>query len=651
MSRSCLRCHERKVRCDREHPCGRCIQANVECLFPENKRAPRKLNRPPVATILSQLRHLEQEVKRLQASSDANSNASTSHTQVYHGESQHAHMAAQSPETQALTSDSVMRDQRDPHVQSGSNIPRPTISALEMADNQSSNNIFDNDSSHEVIDGQFPLRSVEILGLPSWQRPEPTDDLPLEPLQIQALWSIFKKNVAPMMAILHKRSIEAMIHEVCTQTKSTLSSAAKALILAISFSAIVSATQEQCLSILNRDRDLCISRTRLAVEQAFAGGSLINAKDIEVLQAAVIFLLCLRWIDSRLAWAETSIVIRVAQGQGVHRDGQASGLTPFNIEMRRRLWWHICILDMLCSEDQGTDTQVRPEMFDTKIPSNIDIDDLAPDMTMLPHPRLGFSDITPCIIQCEMMISLYWAGVNLTLETTQFPVPEQEKLLSSLATRIEEKYLHGFDLNVPIQWLTAVIARLSLSKARVVSLLNNSKTEKVPVGTNDELFHMAVEIVKFANLIQKNEATAQWAWLCKTYKQRHAVAFILSELCARPISPETNQAWDVATEMYNQWQQDGFANCDKTKTEISPLMERATLSRKRKLDSLENPSDMPTSLPIPQSIYGERPSALVPAADPNIEKSPTSFSTGLDYSLDGVADFHFSVMDWLSGPL
>ncbi|KAJ6032127.1 C6 transcription factor [Penicillium herquei] len=647
MSRSCLRCHERKVRCDREHPCGRCIQANVECLFPENKRAPRKLKRPPVATILSQLRHLEQEVKRLQASPDVNDNAS----QTYHGETQHARIAAQLPNAQALTSDSTIGDQAGPRIQSGNVIYQPRIGALEMSHEQSSNNVSDNNSSHEIVDGQFTFPPVGILGLPSRPRAEPSHDLPLEPLQIQALWSIFKKNVAPMMSLLHKRSIEAVIHEACTQTVSSLSSALKALILAISFSAMVSATQEQCLSILNQDRDLYISRTRLAVEQALVEANLIKAKDTEVLQAAVIFLLCLRWIDPRLAWAETAILIRVAQGQGVHRDGQFSGLTPFNIEMRRRLWWHICILDMLCSEDQGTDTQIRPEMFDTKIPSNIDIDDLSPEMIMPPHPRPGFTDITLCIIQCEMMINLYWAGVSLNLETTPSPALEQEKLLSSLATRIEEQYLKGFDLNIPVQWLTAVIARLSLSKARVVSLLNNQKTNTVPVATNDELFHIAVEIVKFANLIQKNEATAQWSWLCKTYKQRHAVAFILSELCVRPISPETNQAWDIASEMYNQWQQEGLATGDKTQTDLQPLMERATVSRKRKLESLGIPRDMPTSLPIPQSILHDGLSAPAPATDPDIENSPTGFSAGLDYPLDRVSEFSFSAMDWLSGPL
>lgn len=32
--------------------------------------------------------------------------------------------------------------------------------------------------------------------------------------------------------------------------------------------------------------------------------------------------------------------------------------------------------------------------------------------------------------------------------------------------------------------------------------------------------------------------------------------FILSELCARPIAPETDHAWEVVTEIYEQWEED-----------------------------------------------------------------------------------------------
>lgn len=122
---------------------------------------------------------------------------------------------------------------------------------------------------------------------------------------------------------------------------------------------------------------------------------------------------------------------------------------------------------------------------------------------------------------------------------------------------------------------------------RVISLLKNTTAGEVPVATKDEIFDMAVEIVKFANLIEKNEPTAQWAWVCKSYKQRHVVAFILSELCVRPITPETNQAWEITTQMYNQWKEENHDTDAAFQNSRSRLMERASASRARKIESLK----------------------------------------------------------------
>jgi Fungal Zn(2)-Cys(6) binuclear cluster domain len=30
---SCLRCFERKVKCDKNHPCNNCVKSNVDCHF------------------------------------------------------------------------------------------------------------------------------------------------------------------------------------------------------------------------------------------------------------------------------------------------------------------------------------------------------------------------------------------------------------------------------------------------------------------------------------------------------------------------------------------------------------------------------------------------------------------------------------------
>lgn len=94
---------------------------------------------------------------------------------------------------------------------------------------------------------------------------------------------------------------------------------------------------------------------------------------------------------------------------------------------------------------------------------------------------------------------------------------------------------------------------------------------------------MAIEVVKFAHLLHTNESTSQWAWLSKSYKQWHVVALILSELCARPITPETNHAWEVMTEVYRQWEEDDTQTSLMLRKPISRLMERAAQSRAAKI--------------------------------------------------------------------
>lgn len=42
VERSCIRCHERKVRCDRAMPCSTCLRINVPCHYPGPRRIKRR---------------------------------------------------------------------------------------------------------------------------------------------------------------------------------------------------------------------------------------------------------------------------------------------------------------------------------------------------------------------------------------------------------------------------------------------------------------------------------------------------------------------------------------------------------------------------------------------------------------------------------
>lgn len=56
---SCIRCADRKVKCDRQRPCSACVKHNVDCIF-NPQQPPRKRHRRAKDQLLNdRLRHYE----------------------------------------------------------------------------------------------------------------------------------------------------------------------------------------------------------------------------------------------------------------------------------------------------------------------------------------------------------------------------------------------------------------------------------------------------------------------------------------------------------------------------------------------------------------------------------------------------------------
>jgi hypothetical protein len=69
---------------------------------------------------------------------------------------------------------------------------------------------------------------------------------------------------------------------------------------------------------------------------------------------------------------------------GYHRDGEHFNLTPFETEMRRRIWWQILLQD---ASFTGMDQMAFPRTFDTKQPQNFNDVDIFPGSTRPIKPR------------------------------------------------------------------------------------------------------------------------------------------------------------------------------------------------------------------------------------------------------------------------
>jgi hypothetical protein len=159
----------------------------------------------------------------------------------------------------------------------------------------------------------------------------------------------------------------------------------------------------------------------------------------------------------------------------------------------------------------------------------------------------------------------------------------RETLVTNLGKDLHREYLDHFNLDIPIHWVSATIVRLQLSKSWLAAHFQSSTDPHGTISSHDDrVFEMAVEIVQFAYLLQTNEATSQWSWLCQSYKEWHVVAFILSELCLRPLNPDTDHAWDIVSKMYEIWQR-GIPHTDAVlQKPLDRLMQRTAASREAK---------------------------------------------------------------------
>jgi hypothetical protein len=380
------------------------------------------------------------------------------------------------------------------------------------------------------------------------------------PSQIFILWEVFKENVDPVVRIIHRPTARTILMNAATNLD-RVSKPAEALLFAIYFGAVVSLTPEQCRQLLDEDKETLLNKYRFATEQALARADFMNSSSLMCLQALSFFLVFVRHCDdSRLVWALGGLAIHLAQCLGVQRDGTNFQLNPFDTEMRRRLWWQLSLLDNRAAEDHGTDPTFNEHFYDTKIPMNLNDDDIYPGMKEYPPERQGATEMTFCLIRFEL--SIFSRRFNFTSPgdadgSTDLTLEEKERLIDECHRRLEEKYLRHCDMNSPIYWVAATVARLILAKMWLMvhhprSFSLTSEGSNLSSEIRDRVFITSVEVIEFSHLLEKNQNTAKWGWLFRTYMQWQSVAFALSEICTRPPGPDVDRAWRAVESVYDE---------------------------------------------------------------------------------------------------
>ncbi|KAF6230807.1 hypothetical protein HO173_010923 [Letharia columbiana] len=634
--RSCLLCRTRKVRCDRQSPCSKCRRANIACVFPSTDRPPRWARRlerltnnavasnapapqdadPGVARVMDRLRNLEYLVKELsgqleQAHAAASSggggssgaNSPRSSTQDRDAEHQRdAPSATNTSSVQKQFGRLVHQDaSRSRYVSSGfwSRV-NDELDGLKMDTRGLAGDESDS-SEDDASPGKTPS-AQELERTPSERHAflfrhnlsPPAPDLrefhPL-PSQIPFLLDMFSENVNFFIQIVHIPTVTKMVRDLRGSGMTRCTPANEALMFSIYYAAVTSMEEDDIVTNFGSTKTDLTLKYRLGLEHALAKADFLNVPDIVLVQAFALFLSLVRRHDSpRFVWMMTGLVIRMAQYLGLQRDGtHFEHLTPFEIEMRRKVWWAVCMLDVRASEDQGTDLTIASGSFDTRIPLNINDVDIDPEIKQMPTERAGVTD---------MSFARIFFGIGDIMRQMMAPsvrdgvagLEDQSRLLNEIYQKFEQGYCQYTTESGNIAyWVGVTIARLVMAKMTLIiflPVLFSSPSEHISDEVRTKLLVSAIEVAEYNHALNAEQACRQWRWVYQTYTHWHAIVYLMIEISRRPWSPTVERAW-VA--LHSSWLIPAQAPMDKKPriwVPLRKLMEKASKHRDAELNRL-----------------------------------------------------------------
>ncbi|KAI0390916.1 fungal-specific transcription factor domain-containing protein [Xylariaceae sp. FL0594] len=360
---ACRRCHDRKLGCDRQQPCSRCKKANTPCES-SKQLLPRRRRRRPQEELLQRVEKLEKLLlQSTQGNAKVEAQTSTPVGTVIE-EAGNARFIDNSFRL-SFYHDLVAlkKDIEDEQEYASAPASNPSGFSLDL---------------FPGVDGALAL-----------------DLQQLQPDYASAfkLWQVFRERVNPLTKIVHIPSLESYVAEAATDMD-TVPMPFQALIFSIYAMAVVSLTEPEVVSLIGITRADALSRFGRATKHALTRAGYLETYDMTILQALLFYTLAMHWqTEHHTNWITGGMIIRMAQKMGYHRDGEKLELSPFETEMRRRLWWHILVQDSQNAMLSGMSQSWCPTNWGTKLPLNVDDSDMLPDSAEPLVPRDGPTDM------------------------------------------------------------------------------------------------------------------------------------------------------------------------------------------------------------------------------------------------------------------
>lgn len=249
----------------------------------------------------------------------------------------------------------------------------------------------------------------------------------------------------------------------------------------------------------------------------------------------------------------SGVAQRIGQRIGLHRDGDSLKLSPFDGEIRRRLWWQIVMLEGFSQKLAGTGTgsNASIHMGDVKMPANLNDSDMFPGMKELPKESERATEMMFFLIRCHVgqFLKRFEAprstfdGAWNRLTTSSVNLEKKEKAISELERLFEHKFLRHCDSSIVWHLMCTHLAKAIIFMMRFMAYGADYKGKIESQAEKDSLFALSLQVLSSQNLAYTMKEMQGFMWHVNMHFQWKAFVYVLSELRYRNSGPEVEQAW------------------------------------------------------------------------------------------------------------
>jgi len=259
---------------------------------------------------------------------------------------------------------------------------------------------------------------------------------------------------------------------------------------------------------------------------------------------------------------------------GYHRDGEALGLSPFETEMRRRIWWQIVVRDSTQGSVAGLTPSPLPGDWDTKEPQNLNDADLFPNSTEAPKPRDGPTEMGFCLAhnRSHKLLAEFQsdAASMRTLEAAllgqtpdgkntageiQWTIARSRDLAISIDAelgRFEKKFVDPKAGNVHVA-AHALLSMLTKSLIPSLTPIEEQPEYGVDILTpEDNIFKMLVTSYEHVCEVYALMLSTKFEWWMQLYFQTETLGAFIGQLYQRPVGSLSDRGWIALERLFEQ---------------------------------------------------------------------------------------------------